>query len=679
MTQMDQLAKIAAELRKALEKHNYLYYVLDQPEISDTEYDRMFREFQEIEKMHPELRTSDSPTLRIGASPLDSFQQQKHLQPMLSLDNAFDQEEISAFDQRVKKLLETSDDVEYYVEVKYDGASISLIYNNGILESAVTRGDGQVGELVTENIRTVRGVPLSLQQSIPGIFEVRGEVLMLRKVFEHLNEERIRKNESPFVNTRNAASGGLRQLDSRLTAERKLNFYSYGLGYIETSDFASSQSGTMERLRTIGFPITPLSKICRTVQEISDFCHEIESQRASLPFGIDGVVIKLNSIDQQKQLGFTSRGPRWAIAYKFASEQAFTKLIKINWQVGRTGVVTPVAELEPIFVGGVTVSRATLHNFEDLSRKDVREGDIVIVSRAGDVIPRVEGPVLEKRAENSQRPTAPDHCPECNTELIHSETLVAIRCPNKSCPAQIGAKIRHYASRGAMDIEGLGDKLIDRLLELNYLEDIPSIYKLQQKRDELIELDRMGEKSIDNLLEAIESSKIMPLDRFIFSLGIHSVGARTALELSKEFYTIEAFLKAHYEGLLEINDIGPQTASEIELWLEETENQALVQELLTLGVQPTEFKKPVYNIFESKLFVFTGKLEHLGRDDAEQIVSELGGKSAGSVSKNTSIVVAGPGAGSKLEKAEKLGVQVISEQDFIDLLPKEIVDQRNLR
>jgi DNA ligase (NAD+) len=668
------LALRAANLRHQIERHAYLYYVLDAPEISDSEYDILFRELQSIEEVHPQLRTVDSPTQRVGGPPVTGFEQHRHQIPMLSLDNAFDEAELRAFDQRVKRALPESDGlfsdelVAYHTELKFDGASLSLTYEDGVLIRATTRGDGTTGEVVTEGARTIRGIPLRLQEDLQGVLEVRGEVVMLRAIFDELNRERMEKGEQAFVNPRNAAAGGLRQLDSRLTARRKLNFFAYGIG--GGSRLSDTHSGTLQRLKDLGFPIR---KEAQTVSGPDELVHQIqiiESLRPLLPFGIDGVVIKVNSLELQDALGFTARGPRWAIAYKFAAEQAFTVLNGITWQVGRTGVVTPVAELEPVFVGGVTVGRATLHNFPELTRKDVRVGDIVIVQRAGDVIPEVVGPVLDKRIGDPPQPTEPLSCPECGTLLIRRDGEVAVRCPNAQCPAQIAAKLIHFASRRAMDIEGLGEKQVLRFLELGLLTDLASVFRLQEHKSQLTSLDRMGEQSVVKLLLAIEASKGVPLARFLNALGIRMVGEKTASDIARSVRTLEAFRSATIESLMAIDGIGEPTAAEIVLWLEDDANQELLNEFAQLGVRPSEAEAPIGDLFAGQTLVFTGKLVGFAREDAEELVMKQGGKAAGSVSKNTTLVVAGPGAGSKLSKAEQLQIPVISEKEFLAMLPE---------
>jgi DNA ligase (NAD+) len=663
------LEETAAQLRAEIEHHNYRYYVLDQPELSDSEFDKLFRQLQDLEQLHPKLRTSDSPTQRVGAAPASSFEQHQHRTPMLSLDNAFGEGELRAFDERVRKGLGVEGPVEYSVELKFDGLSISLTYEKGLLTTATTRGDGQTGEVVTANARTVRGIPLKLREPLDQLIEVRGEVIMFKDVFEKMNLSRAERGEQVYANARSAGAGSLRQLDSRITADRKLNFYAYGFGLAPR--LAETQSGLLTKCRDLGFAVHTDTKILHGPDELLEYLKVWEGKRPGLPFGIDGIVIKVNSLDEQDALGSTARGPRWAIAYKFPAEQAFTKLNRIFAQVGRTGAVTPVADLEPVIVGGATVSRATLHNYEDLHRKDVREGDTVIIQRAGDVIPEVVGPVLERRPADASIPEPPTECPECGHALKQTEGQVALICPNPDCPAQIAAKFRHFVCRGAMDIEGLGEKLIVRFLEEGYFTDLPSIYRLKDHREELLNLDRMGEQSVQNLLDGIEASKTRPLDRFIFGLGIRSIGERGAYELSQQFRTLDALRHADYDQILAVPDVGPRTANEIQQWFEDPVNQELLDQMFELGVRPKEGEAPASDLFAGQSFVFTGTLVRMTRDEAEQIVLKLGGKAAGSVSKATTYVVAGPGAGSKLAKAEQLGVAVLTEDEFLAMASED--------
>lgn len=663
-------AERARELRELIEYHNRLYYELDAPEISDTEWDRMFRELLEIETEHPDLRTPDSPTLRIGAPPRAGFEQHRHALPMLSLDNAMDEGELLAFDERVRKGLGTSGSVHYFAELKFDGASISLTYEEGLLIRATTRGDGEVGEVVTENVRTVRGVPLRLRGEHTGIIEVRGEVLMFKAVFEELNRARAERGDPLFANPRNAASGGLRQLDSRLTAARKLSFFAYGMGAGDRP--ADTQSGLLSRLKEWGFAVRPEAVALEGIEPVLEYVREWQQKRSDLPFGIDGIVVKVDRFEDQDELGNTARGPRWAIAFKFPAEQAFARLNQVFPSVGRTGAITPVADLEAVFVGGVTVTRATLHNYDEVARKDVREGDFVIVQRAGDVIPEVVGPDLSRRSDDAVPIVPPTNCPECGTALMKRPGEIILRCPNRSCPAQISAKLRHFAGRGAMDIEGLGEKQIDRFLELGLLTDLPSIYELHRHREKLQSLERLGETSIGNLLQAIEASKFRPLDKFIHGLGIRFVGDKGARDLAKHFRSMEALRNADYAAFLEVPDVGPRTASELQEYFESPENLEQLDRFQELGVSPIEPEPPKGNFFEGQTWVFTGKLEKFTREAAEELIEKYGGKAAGSVSKNTTYVVAGPGAGSKLAKAAELGVSVLDEDQFLIILPEEV-------
>jgi DNA ligase (NAD+) len=653
-------------LRREIERHNHRYHVLNAPEIGDTEYDRLFRELVDLEAAHPDLDDPNSPTRRVGAPPVDGFTSHRHLLPMLSLDNAFGNEELMAFVERVRKGLRR-DEVEFCAEFKFDGLSLSLTYTDGELVRATTRGDGETGEVVTENARTVIGIPLRLSEPVAGTFEVRGEVLMFHEAFRALNDERMRTGESAYVNPRNAASGSMRQLDSRITAARRLRFFAY---YVAGVSLAETQFGTLDRLRKLGFAVHEGARMVPG-SRLPEFADNALASRKSLPFDIDGVVVKVNSLEDQEALGFTARSPRWATACKFPAEQAITRLRSISWQVGRTGVVTPVAELEPKFVGGVTVSRATLHNIEELRRKDVRAGDWVIIQRAGDVIPEVVGPQLDRREGDLPVPEPPTHCPECQTALVQTAGYIAIRCPNRSCPAQIQAKLEHFVMRGAMDIEGLGTKQIQKFLETGKLTDFASIFHLPEHFEEISKWDGFGTQSTAKLGGAIESSKTRPLDRLIYGLGIRHVGERTARDLANHFRTLEALRRCTLEELVSIADIGQRTAEEIESWFEDPENQDQLDRLMMAGVRPQEAQAPIASDLEGETYVFTGKLESMTREQAEEWVAKLGGKGSDSVSKKTSFVVAGPGAGSKLEKAQKLGVAVLSEAEFLEKIPPE--------
>lgn len=669
-------------LRQEIERHNVLYYARDTPEISDSEWDTLFQELAELERIHPELKTPDGPTQRVGSLPLSNFAEHQHGTPMLSLDNAFTDDDVTAFDERVRKSISEETglltaDVEYEVELKFDGLSLSLTYVDGILETAATRGDGNIGENVTPNAKTVRGVPLKLATIVKGTLEVRGEVVMFKDVFEQINAKRLEQGLQVFANPRNAAAGGVRQLDSRLTSERKLNFFAYGVGVIPDGlKVPSTQMGLMEWLREQGFPVRPETRLVLGAEGILSFVHDAQEMRSRLPFLIDGAVAKVDDMAVQRSIGFTSRSPRWAIAIKFPAEQAFTVLKSIECNVGRTGAVTPYAELEPVKVAGVTIARATLHNYLELERKDVRVGDTVIVQRAGDVIPEVVGPVRDKRPATAMPYLAPDTCPVCGTILVREGGMAVLRCPNsQQCEAQIQRKLEHFASRGAMDIDGLGEKQIASLLSKGLLTDLPSLFRLKDKRDEIIALERMGQQSTDNLLTAIEAAKSRPLSKFLFGLGIRHVGDRTATDLARHYGTLEKFRSTNFDELVSIPDIGPRTAVELEEWLASENNSRLIDELLALGVRPTENESPSGDLFAGQTIVFTGTLNKFTRDAAEQFVQSQGGKAAGSVSKMTSFLVAGPGAGSKLEKAIQLKVPVLTEDEFLEKLPDDMVDK----
>lgn len=660
-------AERAAWLRDELHRHNRLYYVDNAPEISDTEYDRLLRELSDLETAHPELLTPDSPTQTVGVAPVAAFGEVRHRVPMLSLDNAFDEAELQAFDQRVRRFLGQDEPVRYVVELKLDGVSLSLTYEDGLLTQAATRGDGATGEMVTANARTVRGVPLRLAGAAPGLIEIRGEVLMTRADFARLNEEKLARGETPFVNPRNAASGGLRQLDSRLTRERRLRFFGYTFGAIEGPAVPEDQGARLAWLRDMGVPVAAHAEECPDIESVIQVIARVQAQRPDLPFDIDGVVIKVADGALRERLGDTARGPRWAIAFKFPAEQAMTRMHAITWQVGRTGLVVPVAELDPIYVGGVTISRATLHNPSELRRKDVRVGDTVIVQRAGDVIPEVVGPVLERRPDGTEPVPVPTECPVCGTPLQYGEGDILLRCTNKrACPAQLLAGIIHFVSRGAMDIAGLGEKQIQFFLDKGWISDIPSLYELGTHRDAMVNEPGLGQQSVDNILAAIEESKTRPLSRVIIGLGIRFVGEKTSIDLATAFGNLDALAEADEARLQAVPDIGERTAAEIVTWFADDENQTLL-ERLKAHVNPTLADlEPLGDQFAGQTVVFTGKLETMTREEAEAYVRRHGGTPAGSVSKKTNLVVYGPGAGSKLAKAEQLGVPLMTEAEFCE-------------
>ncbi|MDQ2985124.1 MAG: NAD-dependent DNA ligase LigA [Armatimonadota bacterium] len=654
-------AQRAQELREKLEYHNHRYFVLDDPEISDTDWDAMLAELKALETAHPELITPESPTQRVGAAPSERFAQHRHIAPMLSLDNALDADALRSFDDRVKRSVGTS--VSYLGEPKFDGLSISLTYVNGVLAVGATRGDGEVGEAVTNNVRAIRSIPLKLRGAVPGTVEVRGEILLERKEFERINRERAGQGLPEFANPRNCAAGSVRQLDSRITASRKLTFWAWGVGAAGDSTF-ETQGEMYAWLREQGFPVSPEVRVLENLASCLEFVEDWRDRRLSLPFDIDGLVFKVDSREAQTKLGSTSRGPRWAIAYKFAAEEAETTLNEISWQVGRTGAVTPVAELEPVKVGGVTIARATLHNVDEMLRKDVRAGDRVSVRRAGDVIPEVVAFVNDAMHERRARPKPPKECPVCGTTLSRKEGASALRCPNRLCPAQVAERLVHFVSRGAMDIDGLGEKLILRLLDLGYLTDLASIFRLDQIREKLIELDRMGEQSVGNLLSAIAASKDKSLHRFIYALGIRQVGEATAFDLAQAFGSFDKVRESGFEELIAVRDVGPTTAAGIVEYFQDDENSRTIDDLLAAGVSPKPQSSGDRSL-EGQSIVFTGKLVRLTRDEAEAVVRERGGTASGSVSKSTSLVVAGPNAGSKLARAQELGVPVSSEDDFL--------------
>ncbi|MBI4208485.1 MAG: NAD-dependent DNA ligase LigA [Deltaproteobacteria bacterium] len=654
-------------LRKGIEEHNHHYYVLDNPVISDAEYDKLFRKLQQLEEQFPDLVTSDSPTQRVGAKPAADLPPYKHRQSMLSLDNAMNEEEFLEFDKRVKKFLETREEIEYVAEPKWDGLSIELVYEKGIFVAGATRGDGETGEEVTQNLKTIRSIPLRLRgDNIPDLLEVRGEVLMRVADFQKLNREREKIGEPAFANPRNAAAGSIRQLDSKITASRPLDICCYGVGEVEGFHL-ESQWEVLEQLPRWGLKVhQEWIQLCQGPEEVLKYYRKVKGMRDSLEYETDGVVVKVNRFDQQRTLGAKERSPRWAIAYKFEPRQATTRILDILVGVGRTGALTPVALMEPVEVGGVTVSRATLHNQDEIDRKEVRIGDTVVIQRAGDVIPEVVQVILEKRPKNSKRFVIPHRCPECGSEAERPEDEAISRCVNISCPAQVKERIRHYASRDALDIEGLGEKHVEQLYEEGFIKDIADIYELKEKK--LVELDRMAEKSAQNLLDAIEKSKQAPFDRFLFALGIRHVGEHVARVLARRFSRIEELYDVTEEEFQKIREIGPEVANSIVHFFGQRENRKLMERLLKLGVELVSQKQAEKKGIAGKTFVFTGSLNRWSRREAEELVESLGGHAASSVSKKTDYVVAGGEVGSKLEKAKKLGVQVLSEEDFSKLV-----------
>jgi DNA ligase (NAD+) len=668
----------AAFLRAEIERHNAAYYRHDAPTIPDAEYDKLFRELQALETQFPALQTPDSPTLRVGAAPLKEFPPRRHGVPMLSLNNAFEPAEVEAFDQRVRDGLETIAAVDYAVEPKFDGLAISLTYENGVFTSGATRGDGATGEDVTPNLRTLRCLPLRLNGSgWPELIEIRGEVLLFKQAFIELNARQRERGDKEFANPRNAAAGSLRQLDSRITASRPLSFFAYGVGAGGDQLALKTHGELIEQLAAWGFPVADERRVVQGAKGLLAYFAEIGEKRANLPYDIDGVVYKVNKLAAQAQLGFVSRAPRFAIAHKFPAEEALTVVIGIDVQVGRTGAITPVARLQPVFVGGVTVTNATLHNEDEVRRKDVRVGDTVIVRRAGDVIPEVVAIVPEKRpsrdlfgGEPLHPPFAmPTTCPECDSAIAKGIDEAIARCTGGLfCPAQRKAALTHFAARRAMDIEGLGDKLVDQLVDAGLVHSPADLYGLTVET--LAGLDRMGEKSALNLVAAIEKSKRTTLARFIFSLGIRNVGESTARDLAKHFGQLDGLLVADGEALQQVPDVGPVVAASLVAFFKESHNLAIIERLRSAGVnwpagEPVDAGPKV---LAGKTLVLTGTLPTLKRDEAKAMIEAAGGKVSGSVSKKTDFVVAGEEAGSKLEKALELGVPVLDEMEFLKLL-----------
>ena len=655
-------------LRGEINRHNYLYYVLDAPEIPDGEYDRLLRELQRLEAQHPDFITPDSPTQRVGAAPVAAFGTVRHALPMLSLENAFDEDEVTAFDRRVCERLGV-DEVEYVVEPKLDGLAISLRYEDGLLVQAATRGDGVTGEDVTHNVRTIPTVPLRLMGSgWPGLLEVRGEVYMPMAGFTAFNERARARGEKEFVNPRNAAAGSLRQLDPRITAERPLALYCYGVGEVSGDSLPDNHFAILEQLRRWGFCINPEIRLVRGVAGLVDYFAAIGAKRSALAYEIDGVVYKVNDLAQRERLGFVSRAPRWAVAHKFPAQEATTTVVDIEVQVGRTGAVTPVARLEPVFVGGVTVSNATLHNADEVQRKDVRVGDTVVVSRAGDVIPRVASVVLSKRPADSVPFVMPTKCPICGSDVIKPEGEAVARCSGGLyCAAQRKEAIKHFASRRAVDVDGLGDKLIEQLVDCGLIRDPADLYHLTQ--EQLAGLERMAEKSAANIIAALEQSRSTTLARFLFGLGIREVGEATALALANEFGTLAAIKDADEERLQQTPDVGPVVAAHVHAFFRQPHNLEVIDKLTAAGLYWPDLEvTTAVQPLAGKTVVLTGTMESLSRDEAKERLQALGAKVAGSVSKKTSFVVAGAEAGSKLAKAEALGVEVMDEAGLLALL-----------
>lgn len=662
--------KRIGQLQSELEHHNICYYQKDAPEISDAEYDALFHELADLEERFPELLKADSPTQRVGVLPAGRFASVPHRLPMLSLENAFSGDEIvTKLDVRVKKELALSDvaTVEYVCEPKMDGLAVELVYIDGTLSVASTRGDGLVGEDITQNIKTLRGLPLRLAgKNIPKLLEVRGEVYLSLEAFQKINRDREENGEQLFANPRNAAAGSLRQLDSRITAKRPLSMYCYAPGTVEGIDFVS-QYEFLEYAAAWGLPVNPLTRVVSSVSGAVAYYHEMQEKREVLPYEIDGTVVKVNSFQLQSELGEKSRAPLWAIACKFPPRQAETVLEDVLLSVGRTGVITPVAKLRPIDISGVTVSRATLHNWDELAAKDIRVGDTVIIERAGDVIPAVVRVLVERRNGTEKVLQPPQHCPECGSAVVRISDEVALRCMGISCPPQIRESIRHFASRAAMDIGGFGEKIIEQLISLELIHAVSDLYRLS--KDDFMHLERMGDKLADNLLSALEASKKCELSRLIYALGIRHVGERTAKALAQAFGSLENLKRTTVEELISIRDIGLTVAQSIYSFFNNPENLIVLAELEKLGVAPASVAKTVGGSLSGRSFVFTGTLTRFSREQARKLVEDHGGNVVGSISKKTDYIVVGEDAGSKLTKARELGVTILSEDDFLNLLP----------
>ena len=656
-------------LRERIQELNFHYYVKDDPTVSDAAYDKLFNELRKIEEEYPQLITADSPTQRVGAQPIEGFTQVSHRIPMLSLGNVFNDEELVEFDRRVRDRLESERVVEYACEPKIDGVAVSLLYIDGKLSLASTRGDGSVGENVTENVRTIDSIPLHLRgQGYPHQLEVRGEIFMSKQGFAQLNQRALAQSEKVFVNPRNAAAGSLRQLDPRITAKRPLDIFCYSVGYVD-GELPVTQSGILSQLQEWGLKINPEIKVTIGPEECAAYCSDILNRRETLDYEIDGVVYKVNQLVLQQKLGFVSRAPRWATAHKFPAQEETTRLLEVEFQVGRTGAITPVARLEPVVVGGVTVSNATLHNMDEVERMDIRVGDTVLVYRAGDVIPKVVKVVLDKRLAGAKRIKMPTLCPECDSRIEKPEGEVVARCSGGLyCKAQCKEAIKHFASRRAMDVDGLGDKLVEQLVDTGKISNVADLYKLSV--DQLASMDRMGAKSAENLVVALEKSKATTLPRFLFGLGIREVGEATALNLANYFGDIDEIRAADVECLLAVPDVGPIVAQYIKLFFAQEHNLEVIDQLSESGVQwpkidvQTNKEKPL----EGKIFVLTGSLTKITRNEAKAKLQQLGAKVSGSVSKKTHCVVAGEAAGSKLTKAQDLGIDVIDEDAFEKLL-----------
>ncbi|KYG28101.1 NAD-dependent DNA ligase LigA [Alkalihalobacillus trypoxylicola] len=656
------------ELRERLNDYGYSYYVLDEPQITDAEYDQLLHQLIALEEQFPELITEDSPTVRIGGEPLPYFEKVEHRSPMLSLGNAFNEQDLRDFDRRIRQ--QVGDDIAYCCELKIDGLAVSLTYENGRFVRGATRGDGTIGEDITSNLRTISSIPLRLKKQVT--LEVRGEAYMPKDSFEKLNQAREAEGEEKFANPRNAAAGSLRQLNPKIAAKRHLSMFCYSLGYLENDDLDSHHQA-LELLKDLGFKMNQETEYCQSIDEVISFVNSWIDKRAGLSYEIDGIVIKLDSIEQQEQLGFTAKSPRWAIAYKFPAEEVVTTLREIELNVGRTGVVTPTAILDPVVVAGTTVKRASLHNEDLIREKDLKLGDTVVIKKAGDIIPEVVNVLVDRRTGEEKDFKMPTHCPECDSDLVRLEGEVALRCMNPQCAAQIREGFIHFVSRNAMNIEGLGERVVAQLFLHHLIRTFADLYRLN--RDELLQLERMGEKSVDNLLKAIEASKNNSLERLLFGLGIRFVGAKAAKTLAAYYETLENLQSANKEDLLAVDEIGEKMADSIITFFEQEEVIELIEALRSLGVN-MKYKGPstqseavlTESPFNGKTIVLTGKLEQLTRNEAKEKIEALGGKITGSVSKKTDLVIAGEEAGSKLTKAQELEITVWNEQRLVEAL-----------
>ena len=655
-------------LRQDLRRYEYEYHVLDNPTIPDAEYDRLFHQLKALEAAHPELITADSPTQRVGAKPLSGFAQIRHEIPMLSLDNAFSDEEFYAFVKRIEdRLIRLPEPLTFCCEPKLDGLAVSILYVNGVLTQAATRGDGMTGEDITANIRTIRNIPLQLlMDNPPARLEVRGEVFMPHEGFERLNQQALERGEKTFANPRNAAAGSLRQLDPKITSKRPLVLNAYGIGIAEGVDLLNTHYDRLQWLKSTGIPVNPEIRLCNGTDEVLDFYRDIQNKRSSLGYDIDGTVLKINDITLQEKLGFISKAPRWAIAYKFPAQEELTRLNDVEFQVGRTGAITPVAKLEPVFVAGVTVSNATLHNGDEIERLDIAIGDTVVIRRAGDVIPQIIGVLHDRRPADARPIIFPKTCPVCDSAIVRIEGEAVARCTGGLfCAAQRKEALKHFVSRKAMDIDGVGGKLIEQLVDRELVHTPADLFKLDLTT--LTRLERMGTKSAENALASLEKAKNTTLARFIFALGIREVGEATALNLANHFKTLEALQNADLEALQQVPDVGEVVANRILAFWHEPHNVAVVNDLIAQGVhwETVETKEVTENRFKGKTVVLTGTLTQMGRNEAKALLQDMGAKVSGSVSAKTDFVIAGDAAGSKLTKAQELGVTVLTEEEFL--------------